>query len=170
MTTRSLSAVVLAAAAAAFVGIASAPAEAHNGGRGVGGGRHGGWHGGGPIGGGHFGGHSHFTPRVPVYAPRISVYPVRPPVPHVVIRPIAPAYVAPRVVIAPPVVGYGYGYGGYGYAAPPVVYSPPVTYIEQPRPQEQYWYYCADYQAYYPNVEQCPSEWMRVLPNGTPVN
>jgi hypothetical protein len=44
--------------------------------------------------------------------------------------------------------------GGY----PPVVYGPAA-----PAPVA-YWYYCADAQAYYPYVANCPSPWMLVRP------
>ena len=77
----------------------------------------------------------------------------------------------------------------YYYPPAPVYYSPPPppVYIEQPsqyyvppqsqaqpqyqaQPQPQYqpqpqsdtsWYYCADSQAYYPNVQSCPGGWQR---------
>jgi hypothetical protein len=83
--------------------------------------------------------------------------------------------------------GWGYGYGYYAppyyspyyapYYPPSVTYSPP-TYIEQgvqqsapaaAAPQaspasQNYWYYCAESQAYYPYVNQCPGGWQRVAP------
>ena len=79
---------------------------------------------------------------------------------------------------------YGLGLGYYGwpyyspyYAYPPAVVtvpaSPPV-YIEQgggqPAPQSQsnYWYYCADAQAYYPYVKECPGGWQQVSPQPPP--
>ena len=90
--------------------------------------------------------------QVPRYSPPLAVYPaprIYAPV-HVYPRP----YVSPTVVY-PPIVRY---------AAPAVIYAAPaVTYVQPPPPQ--YWYYCNDYQAYYPYVEQCPSEWVPVLPN-----
>lgn len=58
---------------------------------------------------------------------------------------------------------------------PPVVTVPsaPTTYIEQgsgePAAQSQgYWYYCADANAYYPYVKQCPGGWQRVVPQPPP--
>lgn len=62
------------------------------------------------------------------------------------------------------------------YYYPPVVtvpYSPP-TYIEQgnaqaaPEQSQAYWYYCADANAYYPYVKQCPGGWQRVVPQPPP--
>lgn len=87
-------------------------------------------------------------------------------------------------------VPIGWGYGYYGYYAPPyyspyygpyyppvVTYSPP-TYVEQgvvqqsapaAAPQaspasQNYWYYCAESQSYYPYVNQCSGGWQRVAP------
>lgn len=177
MSTRALVAAAAALATAAAFAIVSAPAEAH--GRGAGGGGHGGghrisgggggWHhhGGGraivPLSGGLVG-HATITPRLPAYSPGLSAYPHRPYAPVVVapiVRPHVVAPIVPRVVYAaPPVVYYG---AQHYYAPPPVIYTPPpVTYIEQAPPQPQLWYFCRDYQAYYPNVEQCPSEWVTV--------
>ena len=137
----------------------SEEASAAGGGRG-GGGRGGGWHGGG--GGWHGGG-----------GRRVGIYmgvPVG----------IGLGY------------GYGYGYGYYPYpyygmpyySFAPAYYPPvqpaPMIYIEQgddPQTQTQeapinsgqntqgsWWYYCADANAYYPNVNQCPGGWLRVAP------
>jgi hypothetical protein len=44
------------------------------------------------------------------------------------------------------------------YAAPPVYAEPPV-YIEQ---GGGVYYYCPDYNDYYPNVSSCPSQWVPV--------
>jgi hypothetical protein len=64
---------------------------------------------------------------------------------------------------------YGYGYG-YGYG-PSVVVTPPAAptvYIERPAESAPlasgYWYYCANPQGYYPQVAECPSGWIQVLP------
>ena len=53
----------------------------------------------------------------------------------------------------------------YVYPAPVYYFSPPPSpvYVEPVRPQT-YWYYCPDYQAYYPHVQHCPGAWLRVLP------
>ena len=38
-----------------------------------------------------------------------------------------------------------------------------------PRRRPQYWwYYCPDSQTFYPHVQQCASEWQRVLPQPAP--
>jgi hypothetical protein len=45
---------------------------------------------------------------------------------------------------------------------------PPPVYIEQypgtPQPQTQYWYFCPNAGAYYPEVQSCPGGWQRTLP------
>ena len=73
------------------------------------------------------------------------------------------------------------GWGWYGAPYYPYYYYPPTnvvvvpqpqTYIQQdapaapaaPAPQAGYWYYCADAQAYYPYVKECPAGWQRVTP------
>lgn len=80
--------------------------------------------------------------------------------------------------IGAPYWGWGWGYGGYpyypGYYYPPAYAYPaypaqPSTYIQQdagpaPAPQQNYWYYCSDAQAYYPYVKECPGGWQRVSP------
>ena len=72
--------------------------------------------------------------------------------------------------------GWGYGYPYYPYYAPAYygypAYAPaqPTTYIQQEAPpapaapQQGYWYYCGDAQAYYPYVKECPGGWQRVNP------
>jgi hypothetical protein len=65
---------------------------------------------------------------------------------------------------------YWWGYP-YPYAAPPVVIQQPApTYVEPapPNPEPYYWYYCRERQAYYPYVQQCPSEWLKVVPSAPP--
>ena len=67
-----------------------------------------------------------------------------------------------------------YGYPPYYY--PPVVAAPssPPVYIEQgdtqaaPEQPQGDWYYCADTQAYYPYVKECPGGWQRVAPQPPP--
>ncbi|MFL9923372.1 hypothetical protein PQR62_03780 [Herbaspirillum lusitanum] len=65
--------------------------------------------------------------------------------------------------------------GGPIWVPPPVYYSPPPVYVERTPPPvyierapqpENYWYYCPETKAYYPYVQSCPSNWMRVVPNG----
>jgi hypothetical protein len=141
-------------------------------------------HGGGPRGGfgGHQGGHwnhgnhggghwqgggqrPHFAQHQggsvgarPIYSPPLSTYPpprlgwggsqhVAPPVyvpPRVIVAP-APIYYPPRQVIVPQPI----------YMQPPVVQAPVINY------------YCVDFQAFFPDVQNCPTHWLRVLPDGT---
>jgi hypothetical protein len=74
----------------------------------------------------------------------------------------------------PPAYPYPYSY--YPNYYPPVVVQSqqPQVYVEQPSPAAPaapvaaaptgYWYYCAPAQGYYPYVQECPSEWQKVLP------
>ena len=72
------------------------------------------------------------------------------------------------VVVGSAFYGYGYGYPGYYY--PPALYNyappPAPVYIEQgPAPGAQGdWFYCPQYRAYYPQVQDCPGGWQRVAP------
>ncbi len=56
----------------------------------------------------------------------------------------------------------------YPYYYPPVVVADPL-YV-QPEPVVQvpappnYWYYCAQSNAYYPYVSECPAGWQQVTP------
>ena len=72
---------------------------------------------------------------------------------------------------------YGYPYGAYGaYGAyPPDAdaypsYSDDSEYVQQEPPPDNgqypagYWYYCASSKGYYPTVQQCPEEWVKVPP------
>ena len=95
-------------------------------------------------------------------------------------------------------LGYGYypySYYGAPYYGTPNYYAPVPTYYPpvQPAPmiyteqsddpqintqetpinsgqstQGSWWYYCADANAYYPNVDQCPGGWLRVAPQPPP--
>ena len=56
---------------------------------------------------------------------------------------------------------YPYAYVPPVYGGP--IYSEPPTYIEQ----GQVYYYCPDYQDYYPNVPSCPSPWVQVVPGAS---
>ena len=47
----------------------------------------------------------------------------------------------------------------YPYPYYPPVYAPPPAYIEQ---GGGVYYYCPDYNDYYPNVSTCPSQWVPV--------
>lgn len=53
----------------------------------------------------------------------------------------------------------------------PVVMSPPRIYIEQapvrpdvPVLEPGYWYYCNEAGAYYPHVQTCAGDWIKVQP------
>jgi hypothetical protein len=68
-----------------------------------------------------------------------------------------------------PYWGY-YGYPYYGdayypaYAGPAYSYeAAPTEYTERPAAAQ---YYCTDPAGYYPNVQNCRKEWLRVLPEG----
>lgn len=68
--------------------------------------------------------------------------------------------------------GWGYPYGPYSYPST-IVVEPPV-YIERgppaptsppaPKPPTAYWYYCVSSRTYYPDVQACAEEWVKVLP------
>jgi hypothetical protein len=72
---------------------------------------------------------------------------------------------------------YGYYDGGYydGYSS---YDAAPQTYIQrdtgdaiaQPAPAQrsQYSYYCTNPAGYYPQIANCPSGWLTVVPNGAP--
>ena len=75
----------------------------------------------------------------------------------------APWYYAPPAYYYPPPAYY---------YPPPVVAAPaaPPVYVERrddaqtAPPAEHWWYYCAESQAYYPYVKECPTQWQRVSP------
>lgn len=53
----------------------------------------------------------------------------------------------------------------------PVVLAPPRIYVEQapartavPVLESGYWYYCNEAGAYYPYVQTCPGDWIKVQP------
>lgn len=64
----------------------------------------------------------------------------------------------------------------YYVAPPPVYYTPPrVVVVPPPQPpvyieqtpgasDGQYWYYCSQAGAYYPQVSDCPGGWLRIPP------
>jgi hypothetical protein len=73
--------------------------------------------------------------------------------------------------------GGGWGWGGdwifpaliggaviYSLTQPqPVYVQPPPVYVPNVAPPSvQYWYYCADSNAYYPYVSSCPRGWQAV--------
>ncbi len=55
------------------------------------------------------------------------------------------------------------------YADPPVIVPPAPPVVIQPAPQPQYyWYYCPNPSGYYPYIQQCPSQWLTVVPPSSP--
>jgi hypothetical protein len=170
-------AVLLALALIASAGLAHARGGSGGGGRSGGGGHagsggHPGMGGGGRFTGGptHFTtGPIHFTGGHPVGHPIAGVRP-----PAVVVgRPGFPHHrviVGGAIVVAAPFFWYPpYPYPYYPYAYVPPAYGGPAytevpTYIEQ---QGQVYYYCPDYQDYYPNVPNCPSPWVQVVPGAS---
>jgi len=63
------------------------------------------------------------------------------------------------VIVGAPFFYPYYPYYPYYPPAYPVPYSEPPAYIEQ---GEGVYYYCPDYNDYYPNVSSCPSHWVPV--------
>ena len=59
-------------------------------------------------------------------------------------------------------------YYGYAYRQQPtVVVEERVVYVERPTsaaPAENWWYYCESAAAYYPEVDSCPENWLKVPP------
>jgi len=146
---------VIAAAAALALAIipAAASAQSHNHGGG-GGGWHGGgsWHGGG-FHGSRIGLSLGFGFPYYYWGPGYYGYPY----------PYAYAYPYPY--------GYYDGYSPYDDAAP-------QTYIQRdsgdavapaaPPQRSQYSYYCTNPAGYYPQIANCPTGWLTVVPNGAP--
>jgi hypothetical protein len=60
----------------------------------------------------------------------------------------------------------------YGFYAPPpvIIQQQPPVYVQPEQEEENYWYYCPDPQGYYPYIQNCPSGWMKVVPDTTPPN
>jgi hypothetical protein len=113
-------------------------AHGHGGGSHGGGGFHGGnFHGGHPV----FVGHAHFVHH--------------------------PVFVSGAVVVGSPFFyGYPYYYPPYYPSTYGDAYdSEPQQYIEQPQQSAEPLFYCPDYRAYYPAVQNCPSQWLQVAPN-----
>src|SRR5262249_53089296 len=82
--------------------------------------------------------------------------------PMVVARPHA--FVGPRVL-----AGVGVGRPPSPYPYPAYDYPPPTVYAQFYTPPEPaYWYYCPVYGTYYPYVQQCPTQWLKVVPQPAP--
>ena len=70
--------------------------------------------------------------------------------------------------------GWGWGWGWPGYWAPPVIVQPQVIVQPAPvlvdnsgqpaQPQESFWYFCPNTRAYYPSVQSCSENWVKVPP------
>src|SRR6266566_1635591 len=128
--------------------LASADAVLARGGRGGGG--HaggGGFHGGGTSMGFHGG--------------RGGIATVGAHIGHPIGRPFVGVRPGPVLVGGTIVVGAPFFYPYYPYYPPvyPVPYSEPPAYIEQ---GGGVYYYCPDYNDYYPNVPSCPTHWVPV--------
>lgn len=76
-----------------------------------------------------------------------------------------PVFVGGAVFVGAPYPYYYYPpyYYPPAYAASPAYEEPPV-YIEQ---ADEVRYYCPDYRDYYPNVPNCPSPWLQVVPGAS---
>ena len=81
----------------------------------------------------------------------------------------------PRVFIGvgvAPAVVYPYPWWYYRpvyYYPPPVIVEEPPVYVQRqpgapPATAESYWYYCASAQGYYPTVQSCLEDWIKVPP------
>jgi len=71
-------------------------------------------------------------------------------------------FVGSTVVIGAPFFYPYFPYPYYPYPAYPAPYAEPPAYIEQ---GGGVYYYCPDYNDYYPNVSSCPSQWVPVSAN-----
>jgi hypothetical protein len=70
-------------------------------------------------------------------------------------------------VVVPP--AYGYWPPPYGYLPPAYVVPNPPVYVERDPPAAPvWWYWCAEANAYYPYVKECPGGWQRVPPQTVP--
>jgi hypothetical protein len=172
-----MTAILLGLALATGAGFAYARGAGGGGGGGHGGGHSaGGFRGGGQAfaGGGMVGrpvasgGFTRFTtgphPSHPIAGVRPGPIVGRPGFPprRVIVGGGAVIVAAPYYYWYPP---YPYSYP-YPYVAPAYggsAYEDTPQYIEQGSSQIRY--YCPDYQDYYPNVQNCPSPWMQVIPD-----
>ena len=51
------------------------------------------------------------------------------------------------------------------YNSPRYIEQPPAVFVDQ---DSDYWYYCPNPAGYYPNVQNCPIGWLRVVPDAAP--
>lgn len=157
---------IIAAASAIALCFAAVPAFAqhsHGGGGGMSGG--GGWHGGSSgWHGGHYG-HSHVTVGFGFGYPYYWGYPYYG---YYGYYPYAYGYPYPSA--------YPYGYYDDGSSSTyiqrdsgeGVAPSYPAPGGEYSAPRDQYAYYCTNPAGYFPQVNNCPSGWLTVVPNGAP--
>ena len=102
--------------------------------------------------------------------PRAVVHPAARPVMRPVITSYGPrpAYFAPRVVVVPAPY-YVFADTGYGAATPAFQPEPawnwtPVASVASLAGRGEVRLYCPDTRTYYPQVETCPSPWLKVIP------
>src|SRR5262245_3685676 len=98
----------------------------------------------------------------------VNVGPFWGPSPHFV-------YAPPPVIVQPsPIFVQQHPQVIYVQQPPVIVQQPPVI-AQQPTspappqgssaaPSHEYWYFCPSARAYYPTVQDCPEEWIRVPP------
>ena len=85
----------------------------------------------------------------------------------------SPVYYSPPVYYAPPMYSapstYSPDYGSTpSYSSPPSYADSESNYAEQPPSSGQgieYRYFCPDTKLYYPEASECPSGWMKVVPD-----
>ena len=76
--------------------------------------------------------------------------------------------------------GWGWGWAPQVVSTPTYVDQGPVTFIQRDQvvdgayssaspvpsaPANQFWHYCIDPPGYFPQVQQCNKEWLKVVPN-----
>ena len=71
-------------------------------------------------------------------------------------------YLGVPFVVGPPWYPYDYS------PAPPVVVQQAPVYVQPQQEETNYWYYCENPKGYYPYIQNCPSGWMKVVPNTNP--
>ncbi len=94
---------------------------------------------------------SAFTPDIPLDVPSRAFAPGR------CLSAVLPSSITHRVFVGGTVIIGAPFFYPYPYYPP--VYAPPPVYIEQ---GGGVYYYCPDYNDYYPNVSTCPSQWVPV--------
>ena len=62
---------------------------------------------------------------------------------------------------------FGPSWGSRYYAPYPAYPAEPLVYIEQPKPQLSYWYFCEQAGGYYPEVKECQNGWIQVVPQAS---